>query len=143
MPACDHLAFRVHDLERSIRFWEAMLPGRLIARRSGKDLFRTEVAWIEPEGQPGFAVVLIQPTRVRRLLQVFHACVPRAMRSFEHVGFRCASKDAVDERAARAAALGASVLFPPAQVDERVGYIFEVKDPDGNPLEWTFGQSFG
>jgi len=143
MPACDHIAFRVHDLERTIRFYETVLPGRVIGRRHGRDRWRTEMAWIEPEGQPGFALVAIQPTRVRWLLWLFHKLVPRALRSFEHVGFACATREEVDQRARIARQNGARVLFPPTYVDERVGTICEVVDPDGNPVEWTFGQSFG
>ncbi len=143
MPSLDHIAIRVHDLERSIRFYERALPGRVIARKSTLDRFRTEIAWIEPDGQPGFAIVLIQPTRVRWLLKLFHAVVPRAMRSFEHMGLACTRREEVDERARVALDLGARILFAPALVDEKVGYICEVVDPDGNPVEWTHGQTFG
>ena len=65
MPICNHIAFRVHDLEKTVRFYETILPGKVVARRHGKDLLRSEIAFIEPEGQPGFALVAIQPTRVR------------------------------------------------------------------------------
>lgn len=143
MPACDHIAFRVHDLARSIAFYTRLLPGRLIGEKTGKDVWRSRIAWIEPEGQPGFALVLIQATRVRALLRVFHAVVPRAMRSFEHMGFQCASRTAVDERVAVARAMGAKVLFGPTLVDAHVGYLFEVQDPDGNAVEWTHGKTLG
>ena len=85
----------------------------------------------------------IQPTRVRWLLFLFHKLVPRQMRSYEHMGFACGSKEEVDERARVVGELGVPVLNPPTQVDEKTGYIFEVKDPDNNPVEWTFGQTFG
>jgi catechol 2,3-dioxygenase-like lactoylglutathione lyase family enzyme len=143
MPRCDHVAFRVHDLERSIAFYERMLPGRVIARRTGRDRWRTEVAWIEPEGQAGFAIVLIMPRRVRFLLKLFHALVPRAMRGYEHVGFACRSRAEIDEREQAARALGARILNPPTFVDEKVGTIFEIADPDDIALEWTHGQTFG
>ena len=143
MPACDHIAFRVHDLEKTIQFYEKILPGRVIARKEGSDFWRSRIAWLEPDGQPGFALVFIQATRVRWLLRLFHRLVPRQTRSYEHMGFRCTSKQEVDARARVAAEMGAPVMVPPTQVDEKVGYIFEVKDPDNNAVEWTFGQTFG
>jgi len=87
-------------------------------------------------------LVAIQPTRVRWLLWLFHKLVPRQTRSYEHMGFACASRAEVDERARLAREKGVRVLFPPTYVDERVGYIFEVIDPDNNSVEWTFGQSW-
>lgn len=143
MPNCDHVAFRVADLERSISFYERVLPGRVIARKQATDRWRTAIAWIEPDGQPGFALVLIQATRVRWLFRIFHAIVPRVLRSYEHAGFSCHSRAEVDERARVAAEAGARVLFPPTLVDEKTGYVAEVVDPDGNPIEWTHGQTFG
>ena len=82
MPSCDHIAFRVHDIEKTIRFYEMVLPGRVIARRHGRDFMRSEIAYIEPHGQPGFALVVIQPTRIRFLLWLFHMLVPRQVRSY-------------------------------------------------------------
>ena len=142
MPICDHIAFRVHNLEKTIQFYEAMLPAKVIARRHGTDFMRSEIAWLEPEGQEGFAIVAIQPTRVRWLLWLFHKLVPRQTRSFEHIGLACPSREAVDERARVAKELGVRVLFPPTFVDEQAGYLFEVVDPDNNPIEWTHGQQF-
>ncbi len=65
------------------------------------------------------------------------------MRSFEHVGFACDSRETVDGRASLAREMGVKILNPPTQVSAEVGYVFEVADPDNNPVEWTHGQTFG
>lgn len=143
MPSCTHIAFRVHDLEKTVRFYETILPATVVARRRGRDLMRSEIAFLEPAGQPGFALVAIQPTRVRWLLWLFHKLVPRQTRSYEHMGFACATREEVDERARLAREHGVRVLVPPTDVDEKVGYVFEVVDPDNNSVEWTHGQTWG
>ncbi len=143
MPRCDHIAFRVHDLDKTIAFYERILPATVISRRLHRDLLRSEIAFIRPEGQEGFTLVAIMPRRVRWLLRLFHVLVPRQMRSFEHVGFACDSKETVDGRASLAREMGVKILNPPTQVSAEVGYVFEVADPDNNPVEWTHGQTFG
>lgn len=140
MVQCNHVAFRVHDIERSIRFYEELLPGRVVRRKEGKDFHRTRIAYIQPEGQPGFAIVLIQPTRVRFILAIAHRLVPRQFRSSEHMGFECPSREYVDERFRLATERGARIMNAPTYVDDNVGYICEVLDPDGNAVEWTFGK---
>lgn len=140
MPRCDHIAIRVHDIERSVRFYETMLPGRVVRRKEGTDFHRTRIAYVQPVGQPNFAIVLIQPTRVRWILAVAHRLVPRQFRSFEHFGLACDSREAVDDRYRIARENGYPGIQAPTYVDDIVGYIFEVKDPDGNAVEWTFGK---
>ena len=44
MPRCDHAAFRVADLDRSIRFYEKVLPAKLTSRVQREDRWRTEIA---------------------------------------------------------------------------------------------------
>ena len=143
MPECNHIAFRVHDLDKTVAFYEELLPARVIARKAHQDSLRNEIAFIEPAGQEGFALVAIMPRRIRWLLKLFHMLVPRQTRSYEHMGFACSSQEEVDERARVAARMGVKVINPPQFVNEKVGYIFEVVDPDNNPVEWTFGQTFG
>lgn len=139
MPRCDHVVFRVADLERSIAFYVKLLPARLISRRQHSDRWRSEIATLEPAGQADFRLVLIQPHRVSGLLRWAHRLVPRQTRSHEHVGFACASHAELESRAALALELGVRIANPITKLAGREGWVFEVLDPDRNAVEWTFG----
>ncbi len=143
MPHCDHVAFRVADISRSIAFYERMAPARLIRREQHADRWCSEIALLEPEGQAGFRIVLIEPRRVSWLLRLFHTAVPRQTRSHEHIGFACASLEELEQRAQVARALGAVVKHQLAKLPGRDAWVFEVLDPDRNALEWTFGPIHG
>lgn len=139
MPRCDHAAFRVADLDRSIAFYERVLPARLTSRVQHEDRWRTEIATLRPAGQEDFALVLLMPRRVRGLLRLFHALVPRQTRSHEHLGFAVTTREELDERAAAARAAGARIASPVTRLDGRDAWLLEVRDPDGNAVEWIFG----
>lgn len=139
MPRCDHAAFRVADLDRSIAFYTRALPARLIDRKQHADRWRTEIATLAPEGCPDFRLVLLMPRRVRWLLRAFHALVPRQTRSSEHLGFACGSLDEVERAAREVQALGARVRNPLARMAAGDAWLFEALDPDGNAVEWFHG----
>jgi catechol 2,3-dioxygenase-like lactoylglutathione lyase family enzyme len=139
MPRCDHAAFRVADLDRSIEFYERVLPARLVSRRQHADRWRTEVATLRPEGQEDFALVLLMPRRVRFLLRLFHTLVPRQTRSHEHLGFACDTREELEQRLDAARAAGARVENPLTKLNHREAWLLEVLDPDGNAVEWICG----
>ena len=139
MPRCDHIAFRVADLDASVAFYERLLPARVVSRQQHADRWKTEIATLEPEGQPGFRLVLLHPRRVRWLLWCFHHLVPRQVRSYEHMGFACESPDDLREREVEARTMGVPVGTPVTQQAAKEVWLFEVLDPDRNAVEWTCG----
>lgn len=143
MPRCDHAAIRVANLERSLEFYQQLLPARLVSRTAHEDRWRTEVATLEPLGQPDFRIVLLHARRVRWLLALFHRFVPRQTRSHEHLGFACDTLDELRRCEARARELGARIENPLTQLGEKDAWLLEVLDPDGNGVEWTFGPIHG
>lgn len=139
MPRCDHASFRVANLDRSIAFYEKVLPATLVSRSRHRDRWLTEIATLVPEGQTDFRLVLLMPRRVRWVLAVAHQLFPRQFRSHEHLGFACASKEELLERDAVARSIGAKIANPMTQFTGKEGWLLEVHDPDGNAIEWTCG----
>ena len=139
MPRCDHAVFRVADLDSTIEFYTRLLPATLVSRKQHADRWRTEIATLRPEGQDDFVLVFLMARRVRWLLWAFHTFVPRQMRSSEHLGFACATKAELEERARLVRELGARVENPLQELEGRGGWLLEVLDPDGNAVEWTHG----
>jgi len=68
-----------------------------------------------------------------------HTFIPRQVRSHEHLGFACNSKEELLERDAAARAVGAKVANPMTEFTGKEGWLLEVHDPDGNAIEWTCG----
>jgi catechol 2,3-dioxygenase-like lactoylglutathione lyase family enzyme len=60
--------------------------------------------------------------------------------SFAHFGFSCASRADVDRRAEAARADGI-LEMEPHDAGPIVGYYCIVRDPDGNSVEFSYGQT--
>lgn len=65
-----------------------------------------------------------------------------AMPGAMHLGFDCATKAAVDKLAADAKTAGI-LTFGPADSGPDLGYQAYITDPDGNNIEFAFGQKVG
>lgn len=61
---------------------------------------------------------------------------------YSHLGFACPSKQAVDVIAAKARAAGCLIWEPRAE-PYPTGYYCGIRDPDGNAVEFSFGQPLG
>lgn len=137
-PLLTHIALRCADLERSIQFYQSWCGLEVLHRRAdpapdGKGAMR--IAWLGRPAQPGanpdFVMVLLE-TRVP----------PGPTSLFDHLGFAVESRAEVDALAERGKA--ASLLhWPAADAGAVVGYLCAVKDPDGNVVEFSFGQKLG
>ncbi|MFT5603712.1 MAG: putative lactoylglutathione lyase, partial [Paracoccaceae bacterium] len=67
---------------------------------------------------------------------------PQADNDFSHLGYALDSQQAVDD-IARRATQGGCLLWPPRQADYPVGYYCGLRDPDGNAVEFSYGQPLG
>jgi catechol 2,3-dioxygenase-like lactoylglutathione lyase family enzyme len=86
------------------------------------------VAWVaEPGHDEDFVFVLIERAGHR----------PQPDDDFGHLGFALDSRAAVDTVAQRA---GKNLVWPPGDHPYPTGYFCGVRDPDGNIVEFSFGQ---
>jgi catechol 2,3-dioxygenase-like lactoylglutathione lyase family enzyme len=130
-PVLTHVALHVRDLPASIAFYR-------------------EFCALEPvhaRGLEGDAVVwLAEPGREREFIFVLIAGGPGrtspASGDFSHFGFAVESRERVDALAERARALGC-LIWEPREEPYPVGYYCGVRDPDGNSVEFSYGQPLG
>ncbi len=129
-PSLTHIALHVRDLPASVAFYREYCAMNVVHERSDAGV---EVTWLaEPGREKTFIFVLISggPERTP------------ATRDFSHLGFALPSREAVDDMARRAE--GAGILVWPAREEPYpVGYFCGVRDPDGNAVEFSFGQPLG
>ena len=129
-PHLTHVALWTSDIERTVDFYRKHCSLDVIHDRVEPDGGR--VVWVGETKDPSrFVIVLIRRS-------VEHS----APNSFAHFGFSCASRKDVDERAAVARADGVLELEP-RDAGPIVGYFCMLRDPDGNSVEFSFGQALG
>ncbi len=129
--ALTHLALHVRDLDANVSFYETFCGLRCVHRRSPPG--GQAVAW------------LAEPGREREFILVFISGGPQRStqgNDFSHLGFALESREAVDAMAARAEQAGC-LVWPPREEPYPVGYYCGLKDPDGNFVEFSYGQPLG
>ena len=133
MPAhLTHLALHVRDLDACVDFYGRYCNMQVVhERRSGSGEGR--IIWMaEPGREREFVFVLLSggPGRAQR------------DKDFSHLGFALESRAAVDAVVERGRAEGCLVW---AARDEPypVGYYCGLRDPDGNFVEFSYGQPLG
>ena len=129
-PAFTHLALHVSDIEACIAFYTDYTGMHITHDRisDGK-----RIVWLaEPGKEKEFIVVLIPGGPGRNQVDT----------DFSHLGFAVASAAAVDAIATKAESAGI-LEWPPRQEPYPVGYYCGVKDPDGNFVEFSYGQPLG
>jgi catechol 2,3-dioxygenase-like lactoylglutathione lyase family enzyme len=127
-PHLTHVALFVKDPARTIDFYERFAGLQLVHDRTDDG---TRVVWLsERAEEPEFVIVAIAGRPAQ-------AGVPPHM---AHFGYDVPSREAVDEIAARAEKDGI-LEVPPTDAGAIVGYMCIVRDPDGNLVEFSHGQT--
>lgn len=132
-PTCTHVAIWSRDVDASVAFYVEHV-GLVEVHRRVDD--HTTVVWLGEEGRtnaggdPDFVLVLIG--------------VPPPGRegALAHLGYAVASREAVDRAAERGRAAGLEVQGP-VEAGPIVGYYCLLRDPDGNWIEFSYGQALG
>lgn len=131
-PHLTHIAFRVKDMDASVAFYRKYCDLSVVHTRAQKDS-GSRVSWLAETdaNPPAFVLVLYQDGNP-----------PVRTSDFNHLGYALPSRDAVDRYAALAREDGILTLGP-KYMDDIVGYIANVTDPDGNIVEYSYGQVLG
>jgi lactoylglutathione lyase len=124
-PRWTHLTLGVTDLDRSAEFYRAYCGLTLLRDRRPEG---GNSIWLGPTPAPGAL-----PTFV---LVLARGAAPHP---FDHLGFQCASREAVDRIADRAKKDGI-LLAAPKDYGGSVAYVVMVRDPDGHSVEFTADQ---
>ena len=125
-----HIALHVRDLAAMQAFYEDFCGLKLMHERQDKGV---RVIWLaEPGREQDFIFVLLPGGPGR----------DQADGDYSHFGFALDSRAAVDAVAARAERAGC-LAWAPRDEPYPVGYYCGLRDPDGNFVEFSFGQPLG
>lgn len=129
-PRLTHIALHLRDLDASIGFYRDICGMKIIHQREDAG---TRVVWMaEPGRETDFIFVLIPGGPGR----------DQAENDFSHLGFALDSRAAVD-RVATAAERAGCLAWAPRDEPYPVGYYCGLRDPDGNFVEFSYGQPLG
>ena len=123
----DHVGLTVHDIEASARFYSEYAGMDIIHERVSNGV---AVKWVQMPGQKDFMIVMIQNPDFKA----------EGTHSLDHFGIHVQSREQVDVIAQRAKKDGCLVIdaYDGGPI---LGYLCEVRDPDGNVLEFAFDQA--
>ncbi|MEE8057011.1 MAG: VOC family protein [Pseudomonadales bacterium] len=129
-PTLTHIALHVADFSACSRFYQDFCGLKVVHQR---EEYGKTVIWLAEEGkEKAFILVLIPGGPGRN----------QAENDFSHLGFALESKQAVDAIAAKAK-VQHCLWWEPTDHPYPVGYYCGVLDPDGNAVEFSYGQPLG
>jgi len=129
-PVLTHIALHVRDLDACIQFYEAYSGMRIVHDRiSGSK----RIVWLAERGREQEFILVLIPGGPGRY---------QSSEDFSHLGFALESRAAVDAIAEQAKAAGI-LEWEPRIEPYPVGYYCGIKDPDGNFVEFSYGQPLG
>jgi len=130
LPTLTHMALHVADIAACAAFYESFCGLAPVHERCDGTC---RVMWLaEPGRERDFVFVLVSNGKRR----------DQATDDYSHYGFACDSKATVDRLAERGRAEGI-LAWPPRNAPYPVGYYCGLRDPDGNMVEFSFGQPLG
>lgn len=126
-----HIALHVRSVDACVEFYERFCGLAVVRERvDNKD---RRIVWMAEPGRESDFVFVLLPGGPGRNQQE---------RDFSHFGFAMSSRDAVDAVAEKGRISGC-LEWEPRQEPYPVGYYCGLKDPDGNFVEFSYGQPLG
>ncbi|HYB98295.1 MAG TPA: VOC family protein [Candidatus Limnocylindrales bacterium] len=127
---CTHIALHCRDIEASVAFYMRHVGLHEVHRRCDSDM---TVVWLgEHDRRDPFVIVLLGTEHG-------DSAEPPPV---AHLGYAVAAREDVDRIARDATDQGLAVVGP-VYAGAIVGYFCMIRDPDGNWVEFSFGQSLG
>ena len=130
-PRWTHVALPTGDLERAIEFYTTLTPLVVVER------FEDEAgvsAWLSNDKQVETPFVLVL-VGINKDKGGQHGLLT----PFAHLGIEVPNRSDVDDYAEKARSMGC-LHWEPQYVNEQVGYVCALKDPDGNVIEISHDQ---
>ena len=127
-----HIALHVRDISACIDFYTDFCGLKQVHERR------------DPDGD-GRVVWLAEPGREEEFIYVLISGGPgrdQAEKDYSHTGFAMESRNAVDAIAVKAQTADC-LIWEPREEPYPVGYYCGVRDPDGNAVEFSYGQPLG
>jgi catechol 2,3-dioxygenase-like lactoylglutathione lyase family enzyme len=131
-PVLTHIALHVRDLDACVAFYRRFCGLEIVHERAAREAGE-RIYWLAEPGREREFIFVLLPGGPGR---------DQAAHDFSHFGFALDSRAAVDRVAAEAAAAGC-LAWPPRQEPYPVGYYCGLRDPDGNFVEFSYGQPLG
>lgn len=126
VTALSHVALIVKDIESMISFYTEFAEMELIHRRVDEGI---NVAWVRLNDRNSLTIVMIEEKSPKN----------EAYQRFNHFGFDCPSKEAVDYISNKGKEYNC-IRYEAFDGGEVLGYMCMLKDPEGNLLEFAYGQ---
>ena len=129
-PKFTHVALLVSDVDQTADFYIKYCGLKVLERRvDPKTGYR--VIWL---GESKNFVIVAFESETKPIQSI--------TKPLSHLGFSFESKEQVDQ-IAQIAKEESLLNYGPVYFDADVGYICEVLDPDGNSVEFSYGQRLG
>lgn len=129
-PRITHIALHVEDLDACIAFYENFCAMKIVHQRVAGN---QRIVWMsEPGRETDFIFVMMEGGNNLQLPD----------KDYRHFGFALDSREAV-ERIAQQAEVQGCLVWPPREEPFPVGYYCGLRDPNGNFVEFSYGQPLG
>ncbi len=129
-PRITHIALHVSDLDACINFYQTFCEMAVVHQRVAGT---QRIVWMAESGRErDFIFVMMEGGKDLRLPD----------KDYRHFGFALASREHVDKIAAAADHVDC-LVWPPREEPYPVGYYCGLRDPNGNYVEFSYGQPLG